>query len=258
MFTISKKGFTLIELLVVISIISLLSTIVFASLNIARAKARIAAAQRFATHLSRAFGADAVASYNFESVVGATVKDMSESGRDLTLVGNPQLGPGVSGGQALSLNGSTQNAYAPAIPLTLNAFTFTAWVYPTVTPAIGSVGVISHIDTSAYPYIGMRKLSTVNPLHFIVRFDGNVAGTSFSENYCPTVKLLVKLNEWQHIAFSSNGTEFAIYLDGQEVCRATRTTPPINFSPNGNTVGSASLHYGGYIDDVNIFSQSVF
>ena len=36
----SKKGFTLIELLVVISIISLLSSIVLASLNTARAKAR--------------------------------------------------------------------------------------------------------------------------------------------------------------------------------------------------------------------------
>jgi prepilin-type N-terminal cleavage/methylation domain-containing protein len=35
-----KKGFTLIELLVVISIISLLSTVVLASLTVARAKAR--------------------------------------------------------------------------------------------------------------------------------------------------------------------------------------------------------------------------
>ena len=36
----SKKGFTLIELLVVISIISLLSSVILASLNAARAKAR--------------------------------------------------------------------------------------------------------------------------------------------------------------------------------------------------------------------------
>ena len=40
-----KKGFTLIELLVVISIISLLSSVVFASVNSARAKARTAKAR---------------------------------------------------------------------------------------------------------------------------------------------------------------------------------------------------------------------
>lgn len=49
-----KKGFTLIELLVVIAIISLLSAIVFSSLNTARAKARDAARKSAILQLANA------------------------------------------------------------------------------------------------------------------------------------------------------------------------------------------------------------
>ncbi len=45
----NRRGFTLIELLVVISIIGLLSSVILASLSVARQKGQIAAGQLFNT-----------------------------------------------------------------------------------------------------------------------------------------------------------------------------------------------------------------
>ncbi len=70
-----SSGFTLIELLVVISIVSLLSSIVLASVSTARDRGRIAGGQRFSTHSFRTLGVEAVAYYKFDEGSGNVVND---------------------------------------------------------------------------------------------------------------------------------------------------------------------------------------
>ena len=69
-----KKGFTLIELLVVVAIIGLLSSIVFASLNTARAKARDVKVRAEFSQLQKAlaFYFDKYGKYPNETPVGAS------------------------------------------------------------------------------------------------------------------------------------------------------------------------------------------
>lgn len=98
-----QKGFTLIELLVVISIISLLSTIVMASLNAAREKSRIAAGLKFWSSIHHA-------NYNvgfwaFDDITEPTVDYAGKN--NLQITGNPELVNDKRDGKAYYFGGST-------------------------------------------------------------------------------------------------------------------------------------------------------
>ncbi len=102
-----SKGFTLIELLVVVSIISLLSSIVFASINTARAKGRNAARLSAIHTLRNAFNLSLVSTLpNIGASTWACVSASCTGG--LAAIGTPSaanteltnfLTPSLAGGQ---------------------------------------------------------------------------------------------------------------------------------------------------------------
>ena len=71
------RGFTLIELLVVISIIGLLSSIILASLQSAREKARITAGIAFSANVYHALGDHLIGWWNFDDCPSGQAKDSS-------------------------------------------------------------------------------------------------------------------------------------------------------------------------------------
>ena len=110
----NNRGFTLIELLVVIAIIGILSSVVLASLNSARVKARIASAQQ----TLRSIQAGALICINDGLAVGSLVVPSSTN----------------NGGGAAICTGSTTNWLA--LP--------TGWVY--------TLGTISDITAGTFSY----------------------------------------------------------------------------------------------------------
>jgi len=210
----SNKGFTLIELLVVISIIGMLASIVLASLNSAREKARIAASMQFEANLYRVYGANAVGIWNFDEGSGTTVADLSGRNNTGTLVGNPVWVDGIAG-KALQFNGT--NKVSLATPLdsqsvitlvggeTAGKSMACAWLYPTAYN-IGDGGY----SNAMYSMPGIAYLA-INPSRNLQTMYRNTSANSWA--YGTSV---IPLNKWTHACILIEaGIGATFYVNGK-------------------------------------------
>ncbi len=243
------KGFTLIELLVVISIISLLSSIVIASLNSAREKARLSAGLRFSGHTHRAFGADAVLIWDFDESSG-NATDISGNNNNGVFTNGATRSSDTpySRGSSVSLNGSSQYVTTPdsnSLNIT-GALTLAAWIKPT---AVGG----------DYKTIVSKRQSS-NPTSYQMYLGNNDGvlsyynGTQYRSGFTP------RTNVWTHVAVTLNGGKLTMYADGKEVYSVTGVPAPVS-TTGALSVGVPGSFYAeffqGYIDDVRVYTQSI-
>jgi len=154
-----SKGFTLIELLVVISIVSLLSSVVMASLNSARGKGRFAAAQRFASQFNHALGGDAKGLWSFNEGSGTVAVDLSGNGSDGAFQSTPTWSTDTPTGKgySLSFNGSTAYLLGSIPAGTFSGdFTITAWFKRNALTTWGAI-FSNSVGTSDTPIMTMRN-----------------------------------------------------------------------------------------------------
>ena len=243
-------GFTLVELLVVISIIGVISSIVFVSFSGSRDKAKLAKAQNFDAQVSHALGAYAVGIWRFESISGGKVSDESGYGNDGTIHGATLASnQGVySGTSALNFDATDYVIIdnSSIFPDDINKLTLEVWVKPSSeqvsTTRLGTF-LIRH---SVYPWF-LRVYSDN-------RFEFDIYDTA-ERNIFSTTK--IKSDQWYHVVGVYNGNKSVLYINGKQEAEQNfginirSSTSPIYI---GKWPGQ---EFHGLIDDVRIYNEAL-
>ncbi|KPJ57232.1 hypothetical protein AMJ49_01310 [Parcubacteria bacterium DG_74_2] len=155
-------------------------------------------------------------------------------------------------GNALNFDGYYDYVTIPDSPsLNPTRITMEAWIYPT--------------DFNYYGNIITKR----DPAQYILRFysyTGRVQGYVYSGNAwraCTTPSdIAAKLNQWNHIVHTYDGTTGRVYINGVEGCTYSYTgdiaTSDATLRIGSYYTGStASERFEGFIDEVRIYSQAL-
>lgn len=178
-----------------------------------------------------------------------TASDLSDHSHPVTVTGATFV-TGQDGGalSALSFAGTNQYATIPADPAfeaMTDAFTISAWIYPT--QHLSENAIISKLNASNRNFV--FRFQEAGKLHFHYSRTG---GLTFVTTDSP----VIALNQWQHVAATWDGDKIRLYVDGVEVKEQTITDEGPTFQAAGS-IRLGTLNFGsermvGYMDHVQM------
>ena len=264
-----KRAFTLIELLVVISIIGLLSSIVLASLNSSREKARIAAAMQSNASIYHAIGDQIIGHWIFDDATGSTVPDISGYGYNGVLMSGSSINTSDTFGQnslaSLQLNGSSAGVSMGVRSIRSDSVTVCGWIKLNnlnSDGAIFSVGSGSNAILLWYDQEDAAVMPGESSRHTHT-FSFNSGPTGGTNNRIDAGNNAATAGKWQFVCGVMNRHIREIYIDG--VLKSKRTDAGyvdgsgLSYPQGEERIGSwasGSMNTNGLIDDVSVYQTS--
>jgi prepilin-type N-terminal cleavage/methylation domain-containing protein len=247
----NQKAFTLIELLVVISIISLLSSVVFASLSDAREKGRIAAIQQSASSLHHATADALVGEWLFDEGSGTSVQDVVDGDNGTLSDAGMWSGNTVGGtGNSVSYNGTSDCVTTTKSMNGMESFTISGWIYPTnLYPA--STDRISLFGQNDRVELGLRESGGEWSVGF---------WTPHGWMYWPYGPSFVE-DKWHFILLTADSGGFRLYVDGSIVDSISSSyaagTTAYTFNIGCYVWNTGGNFFEGNIDTVRLYERSL-
>jgi prepilin-type N-terminal cleavage/methylation domain-containing protein len=240
----NQKGFTLIELLVVIGIIGVLASVVIASLNSARSKAKLSAGKQSDANILHGIGDQLVAEWKFDDATNIT-QDTSGFGTNLTNVGATST-TGFNDNNAAVVNAAKYLTFSNLnVDTTASAkTTVTFWMYWD-----GSD------NTMPFGFTTLLDLWFTSGFFGFNTFNSDIWGI-YSNGLA---------NRWVFVAAVFNNGNIAkseLYIDGaKQNCESLRSTPNNTraFVNPAGFVGSGPSGYSfrGKIDNVRVYASAI-
>jgi prepilin-type N-terminal cleavage/methylation domain-containing protein len=244
-------GFTLIELLVVISIISLLSSVVFASLNDAREKAHVSTLMQWSQSIKSVLGTDILFELEFD--------DPNDIFRD-TVAGNDPSNSRITYFEDGLFEGSID-----ATPSN-DGITY---IQGFPDKKEGTIELVFNLQVLNSGKNGLLKFDNSQPSIQIdktqptleVYWNGATGMRGPVQNRTNGYRITSK--RWYHVVFTWTSDyretgvgRYKLYVDGQLVEESSFTPGPYSsgFNSLGQSSGFSSTNFMGYIDRVRLYS----